>query len=256
MKSTIQDLGNFWRIEGVKYRNDVSSYDLSKSLLPSMNYKQSIKHAIKSKQTGDFYTPNSILLYSIINSAYEQKNNPIAENIREFIQSSMIDKYLKILSLGQYTPEGKDIMIHNSTMDNKFSIKCDLVGKDGYIQDINSKPYLDAFLGASNIKEINKRFQWLNKTDAYIFRLNEKPSNIEERIAGFDANSVRVGLNCCWSSSNSDSALGVRESAEGAQKILKENYTRNDIKQALKKTNLLGIESILINQLNIKERKK
>jgi len=71
-----------------------------------------------------------------------------------------------------------------------------LVGKDGWIKDISDKEVLTAIFGTEDIKKINEVFQWINQTNAYLWRLNSKPSKRDERVVGFGALSGGLFLSC------------------------------------------------------------
>ena len=208
----IANLSDFWRIPNVEYRNGIYSVDLAKRLLDNENTKTQgewAQYSVEAQKRGDFYVGDMPLYHSIF-SALSKANSKDAEEAKEFIQKQMREKWPITLTRIKYNPNGEDEVIHNHGANDEYSVKGNIVGKDEFISQSADKSYLEAILGNSNIQEINQVYQWLNGTDAYIFRVNSKPKQTDERIAWFDADSDGVVLNCYRGPQGSYPALGVR----------------------------------------------
>jgi len=213
-KSRIINFDKFWTIEGVNYNNKIGVYELSKELIPSATHDELAALSKESKEKGGFYCPDSRLFYSILSAVQDSGNT----DVRDFIQEKLRKNWLNTLTRIKYFPKAENEVIHNYKMSDEYSVKGDIVGKDGWIKDVSPKSYLELLLGEKDVGKINNVFQFINKTDCYVWRLNSKPNKLDERVAGFDADSDRAFLNCDRYSSLRNSSLGVR--AVGTSKVL------------------------------------
>ena len=222
---SIEDHMDFWRLNNVKNQNGLYHViDLSKTLLPVRTQEEHAKHAIEAKKQGDFHLADFSLDHSIFTFSYLNKDNPDykekIEEARLFLKNAMYGNFLTSLTRIRYNPKGKDTIIHNYMQEDQHGADIDFTGKDGYIiqEEIKAEKPLQALLQTDqSVKEINSVYRWINNTDAYIWRLNQKPKSIDERVARFRVGSDGVGLYCGRNPQYSDSGLGVRY-AEGAKK--------------------------------------
>ncbi|MBI2105719.1 hypothetical protein HYT56_02675, partial [Candidatus Woesearchaeota archaeon] len=67
-----------------------------------------------------------------------------------------------------------------------------------------------------SLQEIDDAYKWLMDIDAYILRVNQKPKQVDERLAWFCAYSGRACLNCGRYPQGSDASLGVKFYPQGA----------------------------------------
>ena len=109
-----------------------------------------------------------------------------------------------------YRPEVKDEIIHNIGMDNEYKLQENIVGLDEYIKNSKDKEYLEAIINTKEIQKIDMVYQWINGTDAYIWRLNNKLNVDVIKVVRFDASSDGAGLDCDGDPLGSVSAIGVR----------------------------------------------
>ena len=210
---TIAQSDGFYSIQGVVYRDGLYTADISKQLLEFSGVKTQKEWAEYSKlakENNRFFTPDFPLFYSILKAAYSSIDTKTKEDLRKTIKKLSREHVLTTLSSPVYKPNGLDEIIHNFNMEGRYSNKLNLVGPDGWVKDSNNN-FCQYLLGAKdNNHQINSVFKWLNETDAYIWRLNQKPEKIEKRVAGFNAYSGGAYLNCNWNPSFSYSSLGVR----------------------------------------------
>lgn len=207
---SVKNISDFWKIEGVEYRNGIYSVDLAKQLLPSMTQNKLAEYSKKAKAENKFYGADMPLNYSIFKALYKQKNSKEAEEAKKLIARQMIDSWLMTLTRINYKANGLDEVIHNYNQDDEYKINENIVGPDDYITRIKDKNYLKALIGTEDIKEINDVFEWLVGQKAYIWRLNSKPDKTCGRVARFFADSDWANLNCYWGPEYSYSSLGVR----------------------------------------------
>jgi len=216
----IKNNSDYWRIEGVSYRGKLWDVDLAKTLLDDGNEKTQDEWAQYSKNAlsiGSFYVGDMPLYHSVFGALFSQKGKQESEEARAFIQKSMRERYPMTLTRIFYKPKEKDTIIHNYNTADRYSINEDIVGKDRAIiaKDSNA---LTALLGEGDINKIKAIYNWINETDTWIWRLNEKPKSVDERVAWFIADSDRAYLNCNWDPDSSNSSLGVRVVREAQQK--------------------------------------
>ena len=196
-----------WKISNVNYRNGIYAVELAKELLPAKTQDEHAQHREQAK--GDFYTADMPLYHSLFTALYQQRNSPQAEEIRAFIQKSMREKWLATLTRIAYQPKGNDKIIHNYSTKEQYELQGNIVGPDREIVREDSLA-LKALLGMDNIDEIKEVYNYINQTPTYIWRVNSKQKNVDERIARFSAGSVGASLSCGRYPDNADSALGLR----------------------------------------------
>ncbi len=221
-----QNLESFWRVEGVSYRDQIHTIDLLKTLLDNGAKKTQDEWAEyfkTSKQNNGFYTADFPLYNSLFTALYGRRNENVVEEIRKFLKEQFENHWLTTLTRIKYNPKGLDEIMHNYNMPDQYIIKENIVGQDGYLKDkkTNPQPALNAVLGSKNTDEIEETYKWITGKEAFIFRLNNKPKEITEAVAGFYASSVGADLDCYWDPSVSSSSLGVRlaPKAQAAKKL-------------------------------------
>ena len=214
---TLEDLTDFYRINGVNYRDNIYTVDLSKALLSGKTQEQHAEHRKEAITNNEFYTQDYPLFHSMITALKENKDGQYRQKIgevRQFIKDLALKYWLMTLTRIQYNPNGKDTIIHNYKQQDKYEAKIDFIGPDGYITNKKTgnviKP-LQALLNTKqSIQEINNAYKWLTDVDTYLWRINSKPGNIYERIARFSIDSGRAYLYCGRNPEYSYSSLGVR----------------------------------------------
>lgn len=216
--TSVTSSGHFWTIDNVPYRGSVYTVDLLKELAHGgVTHTQDewAEHYKVTKDENGFHAPDYPILYGVFKALRTSKDDPtqsaMVEEARTFLQNTARAKWLMTLSRIKYKPSGLDTVIHNYGTTDQHSTDTDFIGKDEYLKDTsNATPYRVLLQTGESVEEIDKVFQWLNKTGAYLWRVNNKPSAEQDRVAGFDAYSGRAGLGCGGDPQVSNSALGVR----------------------------------------------
>ena len=213
---SIEDLADFWKISGISLRDEAYAVNLSKTLSPSKTQDEHAEQRILAEKAHDFYTPSFPELYAIISCLEQNKDNPQYQNeieqARSFIKDSVIKHWLMTLTRVHYNPQGEDIVIHNYKQPSQYELPVHFIGPDGAILSANhaEKP-MQALLDTNqSLQEVNEAFRWLMDVDAYLWRLNSKPQQTDERVAWLSADSGKVYLICFWYPQNPSSALRVR----------------------------------------------
>ena len=214
---SLEDLTDFWQVNGVSYRDGIYQVDLAKTLLDKGNTKiqdRWVEYSKKAISNNEFYVGDFPLYHSLFSILFKNKENPNyktkIEEAKKFISDNMFKYWLMTLTRIEYKPSGKDKVIHNYGMQDQYGIQEDIVGKDDYITQINPQNELKAILGSDNINEINQVYNWITGNNAYLWRVNSKPYNDIECVAWFGASPSRAGLDCDGSPDGSNRALGVR----------------------------------------------
>lgn len=196
-----------WKDEGhfiipeVVYREKtgvyVRTYRLFEKMTPAMNQEQLAELYEQEKAKGNPHPTDRPLIEAVVTKAHEliDQNPKEAKRLRNFLQAGF-QKYPNTLTRIIYNPSGKDKIVHNHGTSDEYSLDGKVVGPDGEINEIRDKIVLKKLLGTSNIKQINKVSQWINKTNTYFYRLNSKPEQKDERIVRFGADVDRFFLDC------------------------------------------------------------
>ena len=208
-------LPDFWTIPEVNYRGKTLTADLSKKLLPPRTQQQHAEHR-NSAGKNEFVSADMPFYFSMYRALFEQRDKlEIAEEARDFIQRAMRQRFLSTLTRPAYSPRGKDRVIHNYGTNDRYDIKANIVGPDGLIKS-RDKGTLNALLGTGDVRIINNVYNWLNVTNASIYRFNEKPQELTEVVARFVANPGDARLDCNGRPDFVDPSLGVRINARSA----------------------------------------
>ena len=217
--SAIEDKVEFWTLPDVFY-SGIHQVGLAKTLLPAKTQDEHANHRMQiiMNGAGGFYAPSYPEFYAIVSHLEKNKDNPQnqqqIEEIKQFIKKSALENWLATLTRVRYNPQGqKDKVIHNYKQHNQYELDVDpFVGPDGFILDqstANTEKPLQALLNTrQSLQEVNQAYKWLTDVDTYIWRVNSTPRKIDERVAGFYADSDRAGLNCNGFPGGSGSSRG------------------------------------------------
>ena len=191
-----KDEGHF-HIPEVTYRGQTGTYRLFEQMTSALNQEQLAEFYEMEKQKGNPVPTDAPLIWAIAESAYNIKNNSPqeAEKLRQFLRQGM-RKYPNTLTRVAYIPEGNDKILHNYRTSDEYSIENEVVGPDGWMTDIPDKNVLEFLIGTRDVPQINNVSQWINETNAYLWRRNSKPKERVERVARFDGDGNRLGLLC------------------------------------------------------------
>lgn len=208
----------YWSIDGIQYRGARCRVDLMKTLLEagvSKTQDQWATHYTANKPNGNFHAPDYPLLYGLLKGMHNIRSDPVhattIEEARTFLQSSARAKWLMTLTRIQYNPSGRDKIIHNFGTNDRYDEEVDFVGPDHSVKSSTTPQIYPALLGTPDtLAEINSVFNWLNQTDAYLYRVNAKPREQIERVARFYAGSDWAYLDCGRGPQYSYAGLGVR----------------------------------------------
>ena len=207
---------DFWTIPNVHYRGESLTADLSNRLLPVRTQQQHAEHR-NSAQEEEFVTADMPFYFAVFGALFEQKDAlEYAEQARDFIKNAIRQNFPITLTRIAYSPIGEDVVTHNYGTKGSYEVKANIVGPDRFIER-GDKGALTAIVGNGDVSRINKVFNWINGTNTYIWRLNEKSEESIEKVAGFDAGSDSARVDCGRPPANANASLGVRVNARSAK---------------------------------------
>jgi len=179
----------YFEISGVNYRGDTNTYRLYTKMTPPMNQDKLAEFYEKEKKEGNPRPMDSILHFSIFDSAVKSGDS----DLMNFIQSGL-KKYPNTLSRIIYNPSQKDKIMHNYGTSDYYSLMGDIAGEDNWIDKLKDKKSLELLTGIKDINKLNKISLGINNTPMYIWRVNSKSSEKIECVVGFSAGVVRLFL--------------------------------------------------------------
>ncbi|MFH1311121.1 MAG: hypothetical protein ABIH65_01815 [Nanoarchaeota archaeon] len=184
-------------IPSVSYRGKTGNYRLFEQMTPKMSQAKLAELYESEKQKGNPYPTDMPLIWAIATKGYELRNeNSLeAEKLRQFLRTGF-RQYPNTLTRIIYNPSEKDKIIHNYKTSDEYSFDSKVVGPDSFIDKLADMNVLEQILGTKDVIKINEVSQWINRTNSFIWRLNSKPSQKEERVARFVAYGSRLYLDC------------------------------------------------------------
>ncbi len=209
VSTNVQSNVDFWSIP-LLYRSEQYTADLMKTLLEDGAAHTQDEWAARYERvrgSDEFYTPDFPAFYGIVKAAKIAGR----EDVRTFLKDTSRARWLTTLTRIAYQPSSHDTIIHNYGTQDRYQTSVDFITPNEFIINTN-KPwsYQGLLETRDNVQEINKVFNWLDGTNAYSWKVNTKPDKVDERVARFDADSVRAGLDCDRDPAGSYSSLGVR----------------------------------------------
>ena len=132
-----------------------------------------IEYSKEAIQRSDFYVGDMALQYAMF-KALSMQSNPESLEARDFIKKQMREKWLTSTTRLKYNSKGKDEVVHNYGMPNELKLEVELVGPDRFVEASDSS-LLEVLLLDKDVKRVNDVFNFINGTNAYIWRLNSKP---------------------------------------------------------------------------------
>ncbi len=105
---SLEDLTDFYRINGVQYRNNTYTVDLSKSLLDneaSKTQDQWVEYSKEAIAKNDFYLGDFPLYHSLFTALFRNKDKQHKqkiEKVREFLKDNLFKHWLMTLTRIKY----------------------------------------------------------------------------------------------------------------------------------------------------------
>ena len=187
---------SFWIIPEVVYRGETGTYRLFEKMTPVMIQDQ-LAELYELEKAREMPRPmDSVLHFAIMNASYNLRHTgPDAKKLRAFLHQNL-RRWPNTMSRIVHVPSAEDRVIHNYKTSDEYSIDEQVVGPNNCVKDIQNKKVLESLLGTQDVVQIDKVFQWINRTDSFIWRLNSKPKQEHKRVVGFSANPTGLNLSC------------------------------------------------------------
>jgi len=215
---SLEDKTDHYTMTGVLYQGSLCRVDLAKALLDngaSRTQDQWVQYSQEVERNDAFRVGDFPLYHALFTTLYRNRDTPqyqeAIEQARTFIDKQMKAKWLTTLTRIGYQPSGQDTIIHNYNMPNQSTLQADVTGPDGLVSTLQGETALfKDLLGTEDMQEIQNVYHWLTNVPLYLWRVNAKPPQIDERVARFDADAGRTNLNCNRYPQYSNATLGVR----------------------------------------------
>lgn len=176
--------------------NGIHTYRLIDKLAPSMSQDKLAEFYEKAKKAGNPLPLNSIQMMELLEDTAMSGDN----ELKNYVYDCLRNNWLNTLSRVIYNPAGeKDATIHNYGTSDAYSIVRDIVGKDGWIENIDNPNALESILKTKDINKLNEISNLINSTSMYFWRINsKKPQEKVECVVRFFVSGGRLSLNAGW----------------------------------------------------------
>lgn len=191
-----RDEGHFV-VPGVIYRGETGTYGIFEQMTAPLNLKQLAELYEREKPRENPHPMDSVLHFATPLAAHRlrEESPQEAERLRAFLRQGF-RQYPNTLTRVDYSPSGKDRVVHNCGTSDEYVLNGRVVGENNWMKDIPDKSVLELLLGTSDVNQIDEVFQWINRTDGFVWRLNSKLNKREKRVAGFNAYDNGLDLRC------------------------------------------------------------
>jgi len=188
--------------------NGKSVYKLIDKMTPEMTQDELAEFYNIEKQKGNPVPMNAPQHIELFDDAVKSGN----AELLNFLKKGLQRRWPTTLSRAVYSPVNTENgAIHNyGTFDSYFNAG-NLIGKDGFITEIDNKNSLEILAETKNVKRLNKISDAMNQTPMYLWRVNSKPSERTERVVGFFAYNDWLGLDAVRILSDKDFAFLVEK---------------------------------------------
>ncbi|MBU2639760.1 MAG: hypothetical protein KKG75_03580 [Nanoarchaeota archaeon] len=199
--SYVEPSTGYWVIPSEK--GDIA---LAQNLLPSMTQEQAARYTHEER----FHPMSVPEHFELIGNLYLlRETGGEVEDARQFLRTALRNDFPLTLTRLSYQPQENDRIIHGYGTDAPIEHQVDLVGDSGNVLEVLSQEDSLALTGKTP-EEVAELMQYINGTPAYVWRLGKKPQSVDERVAGFIADSSRALLSCVRYPRVSRASLGVK----------------------------------------------
>lgn len=177
-------------LSGFEIDNGSSVYRLMEKMTSSMNQDKLAEYYNIEKSKGNPVPMNSIQHLELFNDAVKSGNKELINFLQEGLRRG-----LNTLTRVGYNPAGKeDEVTHTYGTFDAYSVFGDIVGKDGWIKDVDNPNALELLLKTKDIKLLNEISNKINSTPMSFWRIDSKPSEKIERVVRFYADDNKLDL--------------------------------------------------------------
>ena len=182
--------GNYALKNLVKENGKIYKATVMTDLSDSMNYEQMQEFDTKAREAGDPRLISAPMFFQLAKQGMQNEDNGFLNFLNEDLK-----KWPNFFSAVNYSVSAKDKIIHYEGTSDEYFFEGDFVGEDNWISEIKDKKTLASLTGIKKIPFSNKISKRLNDSPAYLWRVNSKPVNEDDkRIVGLFAVSDWLGL--------------------------------------------------------------
>lgn len=183
----------YFKIKNVNFHGETRNYEFLEEMTSPMIQNELAKFSKEKKEEGDFYAIGLPQFLAIVKTGVDLKNNDFLNHVH-----SKLKKYPQFLSRAVYSPADlENGVLHEFGMPEQYFKLGNLVGKDGWIKEIDNKKSLELLTEIEDVKELNNISNSLTENLMYLWRFNSKPFKKIERAVGLDAIEGRLYLVAC-----------------------------------------------------------
>ena len=171
--------------------NVSKKYFLMDTLSPSKNAIDRAEDYEIRKKAGDPNYLSSIgtreILEDVANSGNSELQNYVRDSLRKY--------WIATTSVVEYNPKNqKDEVFHNWKTSDEYSLIRSIVGRDGFIMEIDNSESLESLVGTDDVKKLHEISNVINDSQMYLLRFNSKPSEKTKSVVRFGALDDRLYL--------------------------------------------------------------
>ncbi|MFH1181998.1 MAG: hypothetical protein V1702_03495 [Candidatus Woesearchaeota archaeon] len=170
---------DFYTIEGVKLPNgSYGAVQVTKKLLDGG--RSYIQRSLPMHITKTGWGPGSgPLITAVLTALFDNKGVEGVEELKALFAGDF--KEWNMTSTGITYRAIHDLVTHDIGLPEQTTLEARLVGPDGYV-DKKMSQVMQALLGNNDADKINTVYKWVTGGDAYLWRLNERPTKDENRV--------------------------------------------------------------------------
>ncbi len=199
----------------VSYQKPSLGYWVIPTEKGDLHLAQELNPNMTQIELAEFTSPEGFVAMSmkgyidVLSALYDLRNTGSdARNAMLFVRGAMRNNFPNTLTRIEYSPRGKDTIIHGYKTPEQEKIRVNFAGDNGDITKVLSAEQSLALTGRKP-EEVAKIIKYINESPAFAWRLNSKPDSVDERVARFNADSNSANFDCDWNDSFRVASLGV-----------------------------------------------
>jgi len=157
----------------------------------------------------------------LISALYEARDGPNGdrvEDVRKILANDFKNHFMMTSTRLNYYSVNTDEVLHDYKNPDEKKIELELTGKNGLIAPDNSiEAVVEALLGVKDVFKVQELSRWVTGENPYLWRLNQKPSQVVERALVLGVGGVDNGFDV-----DAGDGIGNDRPARGAA-VVREN---------------------------------
>ncbi len=133
------------------------------------------------------------LVTAVLTALYDNRSAEGVEELRKVFGDDFRKNVMMTATEITYRAEASDIVTHDSGTPEQRTLEARLVGPDGRIKE-SMREEVQALLGSRDISKVRDVYQWVTGKESYLWRLNKRPKQNEERALVLGVSSFYGGF--------------------------------------------------------------